>query len=114
MNSFELLTAFSLMLVLTGFFVSSTKITRHYAVESLEHIDSRLEAEKCAFLIDSFYAIGGGKFESLELFCHEENGLIVSEKNNAKKSTQTIALEKKVTGTAFGTAIEVTVREHYG
>lgn len=114
MNSLEFMLAFLAFLATVGFAVHAiTGINSSFAAFN-DSAEALLEAEKCAAIIDSFFANSGGKFSELSLDCRSENGKIVSGKNGTEKTTQAVSRENYVLGDSENQIMVVEVQEHYG
>lgn len=113
MNSFEFLASFIAIITIIGFGTIQIKNINKLAIEENKHRQAMLEAEKCAIIADSFYANGGGQFESIDISCQAQNSEIFSTKNSYSGKTKTISKAKTFSGENGKTIVEIEVRPHY-
>ena len=113
MNTIDFTMSAMIVLLVTGFGLEATMTLHEKAQGAFYAFGAKVEAEKCAALIDSFYANSGGKFAELEKKCHAEDEKIWAAKNGFVKNSRTIAPAKKISANENGVVIEVGVEAHY-
>ncbi|GEM_PF-2811181 len=113
MNFFEFIVVFVSFMLLIGATAKQMQNVNTLAENSAMALEAKLEAEKCAAIVDSFYANAGGALKEMDFECHTENEKIVSAKNGVHKTSQTIAQEKTISGNGKQMTIQVKVRKHY-
>ncbi len=113
MNTFEFIAAISVILLISIAFAATINQMQNLAQKTTNNFEAKLQAEKCAAIIDSFYANSGGEFKKLDFLCHTQNEKIISEKNNTLKTAGTIAPQKSIVNSTEGTSISVEVQNHY-
>ncbi|MDO8634386.1 MAG: hypothetical protein Q7K34_03800 [archaeon] len=113
MNTIDFTLSIMIVLLAIGFGLEATKAVHEKTRDAFYAFEAKVAAEKCAALIDSFYANGGGKFIELETECHAKDEKIQATKNGFIKNSLSIAPAKKISANENGVVIEVEVEAHY-
>ena len=113
MNTIDFAMSIMIVLLVIGFGLEATNILHEKTRNAFYAFEAKVKAEKCAALIDSFYANSGGKFTELKTECHTENEIIKAAKNGFVKNSLSIAPAKKISADGRGAVIEVEVEAHY-
>ncbi|MBS3057559.1 MAG: hypothetical protein J4415_02920 [Candidatus Diapherotrites archaeon] len=113
MQSYEALLAFATFLAIIGVFAGALQNAGSGASSSRDYATAKINAEKCAALVNGLYSAGGGNLADVEISCFIKGNKIASKFADEQADAFLIYGNATNVESLGGTKIWVKTNAHY-
>ncbi len=113
MISYEALIAFAAFLAILGVFAGAMENAGSGASRSRDYTTAKIQAEKCAALIDGLYSAGGGSLADVEISCFVKGERVASKSAGEEAGAFLLYGNASNIESLSGTKILVRTNAHY-